>query len=175
MSIDIVLSRHEYEIAAYIGSQRQEEAVRMGLKDQHGLEFGGKNPLRCHIEGAAGELACSRALNVYWTPSVNTFKAPDLLDMLQIKTRGEHRYDLLVRPHDADDQLFVLVTHESQDPGDLLYRIHGYLSGAEAKKSKFMKTYGGRAPAYFVPKPELRPINDLIERIIVAQAAIIGL
>jgi hypothetical protein len=174
VSIDIILTPYEYEVAVYIGLRRQEEAVKKGLKDQHGLEFGSKDPLRCHVEGVAGEIACSRALNIYWRPSVNTFKAPDLLDNLQVKTRGEHYYDLLVRPRDNDNDLFVLVTR-SPDPADMLYRVHGYLSGAESKRPEYLKNHGGRAPAYFPPQKVLHSNDDLIAKIILAQAARIGL
>lgn len=172
MAIEITLTPYEFEIALLIGSHRQKEAVRKGLKDQHGLEFGSKDPLVCHVEGVAGEMACAQALNVYWVPTVNTFKSPDLADDIQVKTRGRADYDLLVRPKDDVEHLFVLVTKE---PANLVYRVHGWLTGADAKQQKYLQNYGGRAPAYFAPQAVLNPIEDLIEKVIIAQAERIGL
>lgn len=172
MAINIKLTPYEFEIAMMIGTRRQEEAVRKGLKDKHGLEFGSKDPLVCHIEGVAGEMACAQALNIYWVPTVNTFKSPDLSYDIQVKTRGRPDYDLLVRPKDDANHVFVLVTKELTN---LTYRVHGYLHGFDAKKPEYLQNHGGRAPAYFVPQSALGPIEDLIQEVIIAQAARIGI
>jgi len=167
--LEIVLTPPECTIRDLIANTRQNESINRGNRDQHGLEQGNRSPLECHILGVGGEIAASRALNVYWQPTVNTYKAPDLLENLQIRTRGRHDYDLLVRPYDKDEELFLLVTN-SGVPGDPMYRVHGYLNGADAKQSKYKKDYGSRPSAFFVPCGDLKPLSSLIRIIIIAQA-----
>lgn len=162
--MDITLSRYEYEIAKYIGKVRNREAEDRGLKPRYGLEASRKSPLECHIMGCAGEMAVARALNIYWYPTVNTFSAADLMSNLQVRTRGRHDYDLIVRDADSDNDLFVLVT-TSGYPDDLLYRVHGYMPGVEAKHSSYSRSHGGRPAAYFVPQRDLKPMSDLAGRL----------
>ena len=148
----ITLSWHEAAMASHVGWMRQVKALASGRPDKHGFEGAGWSE---HCEGACGELALARSLNIYWDGSVDTFKAPDV-GPVQVRTRSRHNYELLVRDADSDDEVFVLITGLCP-----AYRIHGWLSGREAKQTEFLQTYGNRPAAYFVPQSHLNLMKDL--------------
>ena len=70
--IPVRLSWYELWIAASVGAKRQIEAIQRGLSDQHG--FTGENGWNLHLEGAAGEMAAAKAMNRFYSGSINTFK-----------------------------------------------------------------------------------------------------
>lgn len=139
--------------AAQVGVMRNVSAIRAGKTNQHGFDEDGWN---IHIEGACGELAAAKALNIYWDGSVNTFKKGADVGPYQIRTRSKHSYDLLVRNDDRDEDIFILVTGRAPE-----FVVHGWLSGRDAKQDRFLKDHGNRHPAFFVPKSELRPLSTL--------------
>lgn len=145
---------HEYAMASEIGRLRQLAAIRRGRPDSHGFNGLGWSE---HIEGACGELAVSKLLGVYWDGGVDTFKHPDIGTRIQVRTRSSHSYELIIRPDDPDDEIFILVTGKCPS-----YRIHGFCSGSDGKNKKFSQTHGGRPPAFFIPPSALRPISELI-------------
>lgn len=149
----IHLEKYELQLAAQVGIQRHIEAVVAGLEDKYGAKKGGWN---LHIEGAAGELALAKLLNVYWNGSVNTFSSGGDVGQLQVRTRSKHDYELLIRAKDRDDDAFILVTGASPD-----FVVRGWLFGKEAKRDEWRQTHGGRDPAWFVPHSGLRPIHEL--------------
>jgi hypothetical protein len=148
--IEAALTPHEWTIARHFGKLRQAEAEKMGLPDKYGCEAGTEG----HILGVGGEIGVAKGLNRYWEPRVNTFKEADLGQALQVRTRSRHDYDLLVRPGDRDDDAFLHVTHE-----DNVFRLRGWLWGHEAKQPLFLRDYGGRPPAFFVPGSHLRKVE----------------
>ena len=152
MCIEITLTWNEAAMASHVGWMRQLAAVKRGLADSHGFDGGGWTE---HIEGACGELAVAKALGVYWDGSVNTFKADDLPG-IQIRTRGRHDFDLIVRPCDDDHAAWVHVTGKCPT-----YKVHGWISGANAKQDKWLRNHGGRPEAYFVPASELCELAGL--------------
>lgn len=154
-SNDVTLTWHEAAMASHVGWMRQLSAVKAGKHDCHGYSGDGWSE---HIEGACGEMAVAKMLGIFWDGSVNTWKANDLPG-LQIRTRSKHDYELLVRPSDADETPWVLVTGRCPH-----YRIRGYLYGREAKRSEWLRDHGGRPPAYFVPHSHLRSVRELYGR-----------
>ncbi|GAA3348560.1 hypothetical protein GCM10020358_67440 [Amorphoplanes nipponensis] len=144
----------EMQHAAMVGAFRQIESMRLRLGDQ--FEADPDNAWSIHIEGAAGEMAAAKALGRYWAMPVNTFKHGGDVGELQIRTRSRHHNELIVRPGDRDSDAFVLVTGRSPH-----FRIHGYITGGQAKRRYWLHGYGGRPPAYFVPQSALRPLELL--------------
>lgn len=152
--IPVTLDWFEVLMAGGVGLQRHVEAIRNNLPNRYGAETA-KSGLALHVEGACGELAFARVCNRYWSGSVNTFGEGGDVGKVQVRTRSSHDYDLLVRPADAsDDTVFVLVTGLMPH-----YRVHGWVTGASARNPAWLKSYGGRAEAYFVPQSRLTPIN----------------
>jgi len=153
--IDVVLTPMEEAMAVTLGTGRQEEALQSKRKDQHG--FDGKKGLQIHIEGAAGEIAFAKAFGLYPGFTINTFKAADIGANIQVRTRSDKRYGLIVRPDDADDSIFVHVIGARPN-----YAIMGWMLGWTAKAPMYVQTYGDRPPAYFVPSEDLRDLSDLL-------------
>lgn len=150
----VKLTAYELMQAATMGSLRQISAITKGLPDRHGFAGLGWSE---HIEGSCGELAVAKALDRYCSGSVNTFKTGgDLGANVQIRTRSRHDYELIVRPDDRDDDMFVLVTGRSPE-----MTIRGWLTGAEAKRAEWMRTHGNRSAAFFVPSTALRSPDSL--------------
>ena len=148
----VTLTWHEAAMASHVGWMRQLAAIKAGKQDCHGYDGEGWSE---HIEGACGEMAVAKFLGVYWDGSVNTWKANDLPG-LQIRTRSRHDYDLIVRPGDDDQAVWVLVTGRCPE-----YRVHGWITGSEAKRAEWLRNYGGRPAAYFVPAWQLRGIEEI--------------
>ena len=147
MSKKIVLTESEITIASTVGIKRQLECIRNKLQDKHGHDGAGWN---LHVEGACGELVVAKALGLYWDGSVNTFKTGDDVPGLQVRTRSKDWYELIIRKDDDPDAKFVLVTGVCP-----VYRIHGWMLGSDAMQEKWLKEYGGREAAYFVPQDAL--------------------
>lgn len=146
----ITLTNSEMVMAALIGCHRHIASLR--LKQAHGAT----DTWTLNIEGACGELAAAKALNLFWDGSVNTFSAPDLQPNIQVRTRSKSDFGLIVRKKDNDDEIFVLVTGVSPT-----FVVHGWIYGKDAKQEKWIQTYGDRPAAYFVPQSALHPIGTL--------------
>lgn len=150
------LELYEIAIAAQVGLHRHLAAMRRGLQDKHGADSSADG-WQLHIEGALGELAAAKALGVYWSGSVNTFKAVDIGVRLQVRTRSKHTYDLIIRRSDSDDDLYLLVTGSCPE-----YVVHGFIRGRDAKlRDDWIARHGGREAAWFVPKAALHALDDL--------------
>lgn len=96
-------------------------------------------------------MAYAKAAGVYWSGSVDTFKAPDV-ETVQVRTRSGDgpRTDLIVRRSDDPDDVFVLVIGKIPN-----YRIVGWMRGHEAWRDEYIASHGSRAPAWFVPPDKL--------------------
>lgn len=148
----ISLSQAETLAAAVTGVMRNLCATYHGRE----TKFGGDSAWQIHIEGACGELAVAKALNIHNSHTINTFKEADLGRSIQVRTRSKGHYDLIVRPDDDDDEVFVLVTGAVPD-----FEIRGWIWGREAKQEKYRANYGGYGEAWFVPAAALRHIETI--------------
>lgn len=150
----ITLDWFELMQAGMVGLLRQCNALRDGRKDAHGLTDRDSN-WNTHIEGACGERAVAKAVNRYWNGSVDTFKSGgDVGAKIQVRTRSQHDYELLVRDSDPDDAAFFLVTGWAPH-----YRVIGWIMGRDAKRAEWKQTHGGRPAAYFVPHAALTALE----------------
>ncbi len=153
--IEIKLAWHEMYMAACVGVMRQIASMKKGLKHAYGSD--GSQQWDDHIEGACGECALAKHLNVFWDGSVNRFKkGGDVGKNYQVKCLKAHWYDLMVRPGDDDDKPYILVTGRGGT-----YQVHGWAYGHEAKKKEWLERKGGREAAYWMPQSELHAIKDL--------------
>lgn len=149
----VELTDLEWRLGAEIGFQRQCESVRRGRKDQHGFKDRGDG-LGNHINGACGEIAKWRG--IYFDPTINNFQAADIGKRVQVRTRSMHEYDLLVPENAKDGDVYVHVTGIAP-----LLCIRGWMLAGAPKQDKWLKPYGGRESAWFIPSSELRrfPLN----------------
>jgi hypothetical protein len=134
--VTVTLTWHEVAFAAQVGMRRHIEAIRMGKPDAFGR--GSDDGWTPHIEGACGELAVAKSLGVYWAPTVNTFREGGDVGALQVRTRRGNQYELIVRPHDADDDRFVLARGLCPT-----YDVVGWILGKEAKRAEWLQEHGG--------------------------------
>ena len=158
-SLSVTLTPEEYEWAKSIGLKRNSEAKKQGRSDAHGLT--GTSGEKQHIEGACGELAFAKWLGVVWPATVNTYQQGGDVGNIQVRTRSRLEYDLLVRKNDKDGALFILM--QGQSP---TFRVAGGLWGKQCKNEIWSKGYGGRPPAYFVPRSALLQGEELLRAII---------
>jgi hypothetical protein len=147
--IEIHLEDYEIEMATEVGIRRQREAERQGKKDRYGFRG---DPYKIHIAGAIGELAVAKGLQVYWGGTVNTWGDADIGSRIQVRTRPDvkGRGELIVRPKDNPDDVFVLALGTAPD-----FKLPGWIAGKDAMKKKWLKDYAQRPPAYFVPHESL--------------------
>lgn len=149
----VALTQHEMMVGSMIGCVRHIEAISAGKKPTHGSM---KSAWQIHIEGALGEAAVAKYLGMYWGATVNTYKAADLGENLQVRTRSGHGYELIVRHGDSSDDIFVLATGDAPN-----YIVRGWITGKEAKQKRWLRMYGDRTESYFVPHEALYPMKTL--------------
>jgi hypothetical protein len=152
--MNVNLEWFEVSRAALVGVARNVEALRKGLQNARPTN---EKDWDIHILGALGECAFAKATNRYWNGSVNTFKSGgDVGEVIQIRTRSKHHYDLIVRDEDKDSDLFVLVTGGPHE-----FVVHGWMRAKDAKKDEYRQDYGNYGAAYFVPKSRLLDLESL--------------
>jgi hypothetical protein len=156
-AIDAIINPVELAFAAYVGVSRNIQALRECKGDR--LDTDISNAWTLHIEGAAGEMAAAKALGLYWDAPVGTYKHGGDIGALQVRTRSRHSYELIVRDGDRSEDIFVLVTGRAPR-----FRVHGWIAGGDAKRPEWLREYGGRPAAYFVPHDALQPLTALSER-----------
>jgi len=101
-------------------------------------------------------MAAAKALGLYWCASVDTFKAADIGDSMQVRLTDKPDGSLIVREGDSNEHEFILVIGSEGR-----YRVRGWLSGRDAKQRHWLKSYGNREPAYFVPQSDLKSLEAL--------------
>lgn len=109
--IRVQLTWEQMTEACRVGLDRQLDSMAKGDRANGGFK---NNPdgfaeVEIHMIGAVGEYACAMALGLEWDKSVGTYKEPDLPMKIQVRTRTKKSYNLLVRPDDKPEHIFVLV------------------------------------------------------------------
>lgn len=153
MLLKIEISQREYQWASYAGIIRQEEAKENRRRNAHGLT----KDTNEHIVGAVGEFIASLALGVPWR-GPGMFRGDDLVGGYQVRSSERIDGQLILRPKDPDNSIFVLVVG-----GPLKWYVPGWILGKDGKQKEFWDSpgYGGRPSAYFIPQLALKPIKDL--------------
>lgn len=150
--IEIELNRWEIAIAGFVGVLRQSESIGRKLKNKMSPD----NPFQTHCEGACGEAAVAKALNLWWGMGINTFKDPDIGDSIQVRCASKDTGELVFRDGDNPEHYYVLVTGKCPN-----YVVRGFLRGADIQRDEWVKNPNGRGSAFFAPQSALRPISEL--------------
>lgn len=158
----VVLDRFERELGFQVGCLRQQESLRREVADKNGAQM--EDGFNIHIMGATGEVAFCKSVGLFKTLpngfkaypilSVNAGKAPDFGKNIQVRTRSKQYYELLLRPDDSPNELYVHTVQGSQ-----FWTIKGWIWGWEAKKTEWIRNPMGRGSAYFVPEEALHDIS----------------
>lgn len=148
----VTLTDYEILLAASIGVQRRMESMTASRKNAHG--FDGEHEWDVDIYGALAEKAFCKFMGWQWSGLVNTFKLPDCGANVQVRHTMLTAGCLIVRPNDADDEIFVLVTGRMP-----MFTVCGGLFGRDAKQRQYFKAYADRPGAYFVPQSSLKMLK----------------
>jgi hypothetical protein len=152
--MEVALAWYEVQMAADVGVRRNVEALS---KNRKGTFEGGKSTWESHILGACGEMAFAKAFGLYWEAGVNTFKAGGDVCAVEVRTRAQHDWELIVRDDDPDGRIYFLVTG-----GPEKFRLHGWIKSEDARRPEWRQNHGGYKPAYFVPHSALKSLDQLV-------------
>ncbi len=151
--MQVALTPSELIHASGVGARRHAANLIAGRHDRHGAP----PDWSVHIEGAAGELAAAKALNLYWPASVDfrERQAGDLPGAIEVRTTSHATGCLLLHPEDKDDRRYILVTGRAPT-----FEVRGWCLGSEGKHQQFWKDPAGNRPAFFIEQKYLRPMKD---------------
>jgi len=158
--IEFIFTDEEREMARAEGFRRQSVNEAQGLRGRNGGAWKGSRALDIHLLGAAGEVAVASYLGL----KEHLFKeteakrdSDDLPGNIDVKTRSNARYDLIVQKNEDPNKKFVLVTIQNRQT-----LLHGWCYGREAIKEIYWADPARGRPAYFVPQSALRPMETLL-------------
>jgi len=146
-----VLSPGDMTAVAIIGALRRVDGLTKGREDWTGAPPAER--WTRDVEGAGGEFAAARVLNLFWSGTVGTVTAPG--DVGRIQVRQAHALDsgLIVRDADPPGACYVLVVGMMP-----VYYVVGWLWGADAPARGTRRAPHGRPAATFVPQAALEPL-----------------
>lgn len=145
----IELSLAEIQMAAFVAVQRTVENLKNGAKHKYGMKE--EHGWQMSIEGALGECALAKFLNVYW--SKGTIGAPDVWNV-DVRTTPYPTGSLLLHDSDPDDRKFFLLTGINGK-----YTVQGYIYGREGKQQKYWRN--DSRPCFWIPQSDLKPYHPL--------------
>ena len=150
----VTLSTTEVMQASMVGIQWFMNGFEKGMQHKPPLPPEA-NALVNNIEGACGEMAYAKARGLYFEPRLTAYKGADFGDNVQVRTRSDHAYELMVRDNDNPEHFYVLVTGKAP-----VYCVVGWIQGRDAMKPEWRKDWGGRGEAWFVPHKALTPFKE---------------
>jgi hypothetical protein len=113
-----------------------------------------------HIIGALGECAYAKGTNVYYEPTQGTYHSVPDVDGVEVRTRTQPHYQLIIRSRDVGDRFYVLVRmcgHVSR------WEIVGGILARDAwTHDEWVHDYGGHKASWFVPDEFLTPVNPRV-------------
>lgn len=150
--VTVTLHWKEMEHAVLAGGHRNIRAIEKGVPQSRGRSE--NDNWTSHVEGAGGEIAASKVLDIYWEMGESKTDASGL----EIRTMSQTHYGLLVRPQDIQrDYTCVLVVGCMPK-----FRVVGWIMARDAKRDEWLFDPSSRgAPCYLVPQEELLPIERL--------------
>jgi hypothetical protein len=150
----ITLSASELLLSSGVGARRHAANLLAGRPDRHGAP----QSWDVHIEGACGECAAAKALNVYWPASVDfrERQAGDLPGGVEVRTTSHAGGSLILHEQDPGDRRYVLVVGRAP-----VFDVVGFIVGSEGRQAKWWKdpSNAGRW-AYFAPSGALYRMED---------------
>lgn len=151
-NVEVRLTPAQLMMAGYTGTLRRVASIQSGHnKNIHAA----KSDWATDIDGAASEIAVAQHLNVFWYPTVNTFKAPDV-SAYQVRSTTHHDGHLIVRKNDNPDERFVFVLTRTP-----IFILVGSMLGREAMVDEFFRRgCDGEADAWWVPQGKLGDLPE---------------
>ena len=156
---EVVLSTWEFKACVDLANARLAVSAEAGLSheslgpNQQGL----LDRLQLDVLGACGELVVCKALNRFYSPTVNTFhNVADIGVNIEARTTAQEGGSLIVRDNDPSDRYYFLVVGEPPT-----FRVAGWIKGVDAKQDQWLRNPGkGRKQAWFVPQHQLKQLRE---------------
>lgn len=149
----ITLTESNLSFAAHVGAQRRIAGVMRQAPGKYGID--NRNGWQWDIEGAIGELAVAKYLNLFWDGAFGDYLAKDV-DELQVRATSLQSGNLILHQEDGNDDTFILAIIEL--PAVFL---HGWISGTVGKAEENWRET--ERPAYFVSREKLHAMQILKE------------
>lgn len=156
----VELSEEHLALARQEARRRQAHNESARLRGRNRAPAAGEKALRMHVLGCIGEVAVAKFLGFEQHLFVNKTAirgAADLPGNIEVKTRSNHDYDLLIQLDDDPSKTFILATYE-EGPGVV---IHGWIAGQHAMRKELIRVFVRNRPCYAVPQYALRPMESL--------------
>jgi len=155
--IEVRLSKIEFFQAVNVGVIRQMQNKAKGRKDRFGAEK--MDGWGIHIEGACGEAAVAKYLNIFYNGNIGNLSACDVNNNarnVEVRTAAKNHHSLILHKSDKDDSVYILVCGEAP-----VFNIKGWVMGRDGKKNEYWKDPTNNRPAFFVPQNALKPMTEL--------------
>jgi hypothetical protein len=173
-----IITLDEYEVgwAVSVGHYRHHESEKRGLRQSDKSKD--SNGLTNHKQGAAGELALSKFLEIAWQAPVNTYNNFfDLDGYVECRSKPDKQNYLRVYPgRDSrkGSSVFVSVAKLANDL--TRFRIEGWIMGKAAMQAAYSGTsYNINQKEWQVPLSALQPpatlLKEMNERLAVVKKA----
>ena len=154
--VRVELDDIEVSVGHMIGTMRQ-AAVRLS---HFATSTTGRDKYADHIDGALGEMAVAKGLDLYWDASVNSFKSRPDVSALEVRTTTYRppRCSIYVSDRDDGAAKYILVSKISKTEYDLL----GWASGDEIRqRGEYKSMAAGRSPQYWLQAGKLNSMSTL--------------
>lgn len=150
------LTQFSIFMAAIVGVSRNVKSIHQPI-GYNGIN-NRKRGWQDHCDGALGEQALAKWLNVYWDGTPGTFRSKPDVGQYEVRTKNEPHGELILRDRDKDEAIYVLVlSHNCPE-----FVIRGWLWGHEGKQGKWRgRADKSRPEAWFIPQSELRDMSSL--------------
>lgn len=152
-------SEEDKQLVRNEAARRQSVNESRGLLGRNGGPVDGRKAYIAHLLGAAGELAVADYLHLrdfLYQEKEAKRHSFDLPPNIDVKTRSNHRYDLICQLDERPGKILVLVTMQNK-----ITLIHGWMKSEDAMQRKWLKDPAIGRPAYFIPKEHLSPLLTL--------------
>lgn len=153
--MEIALTQWEYKACVDVAVARMATSINGGFSDIHHSERGYMERLKIDVLGACGELAVAKAVNQFWSPSVNTMhKGADVGTDIEVRTTDKPDNCLIVREEDNPDRWYFLVIGNPPHMS-----VRGFIRGRNARQDAWLRNPHGHRPAWFVPQEFLLKVK----------------
>jgi hypothetical protein len=150
----IRLKTPEIMIGAYVANMRVIQNYKQNYdQGPHTI----KNLWSYHIEGALGEMAVAKHLNLYWSGNIGDREAPDV-GPYQVKCNTSRTHDDLILRKTDKKGIYIGVLCFTPE-----FEICGWIDSADAKIDTYWRAPVKERPAWFFPRDLLNPMDTLPE------------
>jgi hypothetical protein len=160
----IDLTEQEMRLAIQVGTERCISSWGKGSK--HAAGYKPKDLFDTNIKGAAAEIAVAKMLDVYYVPSVNTYKSePDISPNIEVRMTEMKRPSLIIRPNDVRDRKYVLVQNRWEHGSLPKFDVLGwetFTNGVDKAWENYWTDFGQNRPhCWAIPAAELHKMEAL--------------